>query len=162
MLAGNSGTATINVTPVAGFTGNVALAVTSTLPSGVTASFNPASTATSSVLTFAADNSAVSGNYQVNIRGTSGSITQTTSLTLVVHGPTFTLTPASNSLTINQGTSATDTITVNDLYGFTGNVNLQVSGLPAGVTGSFGTNPTGTTSVLTLTASASATNWTGN
>ncbi len=160
-LAGNSGTATINVTPVGGFTNNVAFSVTSILPSGVTASFSPISTASSSTLTFAVGSSTVAGNYQVTVSGSSGNITQSTSLMLVVHGPSFSLTSAKTSLSFGQGTSATDTITVNDLYGFTGNVNLQVSGLPAGVTGSFGTNPTGTTSVLTLTASTSAANWTG-
>ena len=161
VLAGNSGTATINVTTVGGFTSNVALSVASTLPSGVTASFSPDSTTTSSVLKFTADSSAVPGNYQVNVRGTSGSITQSTSLMLVVHGPSFTLTASNTSLTISQRTSVKDTITVNDLYGFTDKVDLQVSGLPAGVTGSFGTNPTSTTSVLTLTASTSAASWTG-
>jgi subtilase family serine protease len=161
VLAGNSNTATINVTPVGGFTSSVALSITSTLPDGVTASFSPTTTASSSVLTFVVASSTVSGNYLVTVSGTSGSITQSTSLTLVVHGPSFSLTPASTSLSFSQGKSVTDTITVNDLYGFTGNVNLEVSGLPPGVTGSFATNPTGTTSVLTLTASTSAANWTG-
>lgn len=161
VLVGNSSTATINVTPVGGFADSVALSVTSTLPSGVTASFNPASTTSSSALTFAVANSTVAGNYQVTVSGTSGSITQSTSLTLVVHGPSFSLSPSNASPSLNQGNSVNDTITVNALYGFTGNVSLDVSGLPAGVTGSFGTNPTGTSSVLTLTASASAANWTG-
>jgi len=161
VLAGNSGTVNINVTPVDGFTSNVALAVTSTLPTGVTASFSPASTSSSSVLTFMVGSATFSGNYPVTVSGTYGSIVQTTALTLVVHGPSFTLTPASSSLQLNQGTSATDTITVNDLYGFTGNVTLQVSGLPAGMTGTFGTNPSAATSLLTLTGSSSAVNWNG-
>ena len=79
---------------------------------------------------------------------------ETTTVNLAVHGPSFTLSTSQYGLTVNPGASATSTITVNPLYGFTGAVNLQVSGLPAGLTGSFGTNPTSTTSVLTLQASA--------
>jgi hypothetical protein len=45
---------------------------------------------------------------------------------------------------------------VTELDGFAGSVNLAASGLPAGVTASFGTNPTTSASTLTLTASSSA------
>jgi hypothetical protein len=49
-----------------------------------------------------------------------------------------------------------DTITVTPLGGFTGSVTLSASGLPAGVTASFATNPTTASSALTLAATASA------
>jgi subtilase family serine protease len=71
--------------------------------------------------------------------------------------PSFTLSASPSSLTITQGSSGTSTITVNDLGGFTGSVTLAASGLPSGVTATFGTNPTTSTSVLTLTASSTAT-----
>jgi hypothetical protein len=60
-------------------------------------------------------------------------------------------------LTITQGSSATDTITVTDVSPFAGSVTLAASGLPSGVTAAFGTNPTTGSSVLTLTASSTAT-----
>jgi hypothetical protein len=60
-------------------------------------------------------------------------------------------------LSITQGKTATDTLTVTDVNGFTGSVTLAVSGLPSGVTVAFGANPTTSTSVLTFTASATAT-----
>ncbi len=41
---------------------------------------------------------------------------------------------------------------MNPQYGFTGKVNLSVSGLPSGVTASFAPNPTTGFSTLTLTA----------
>jgi hypothetical protein len=71
--------------------------------------------------------------------------------------PDFTLSASPSSLTVTQGNSGTSTITVNPVNGFTGSVTLSASGLPAGVTASFGTNPTTSSSVLTLTASSTAT-----
>jgi uncharacterized membrane protein len=161
VLQGSSATATISVTNAGGFSDSVNLAVTSTLPSGVTASFNPTSTTGSSVLTLTASNSAAQGSYPVTITGTSGTMTESTTINVVVRGPSFTLSSSQSTLSVSQGNSATPTITVNPLYGFTGNVDLQVSGLPSGLTASFGTNPTSATSVLTLTASSTAGPWSG-
>ena len=71
--------------------------------------------------------------------------------------PDFSLSASPASLSVTQGSSGSSTITVNPVNGFTGSVSLSASGLPAGVTASFGTNPTTSTSVLTLTASSTAT-----
>ena len=70
--------------------------------------------------------------------------------------PGFTLAPSASSLSVAQGSSATDTIAVTDAGGFTGSVTLSVSGLPSGVTVTFGTNPTTGSSLLTFVASSSA------
>jgi hypothetical protein len=160
---GASGTATVSVTDAGGFTGSVTLAVTSALPSGVTASWGTNPTTGTSVLTLTATSSALPGTTQMTITGTSGSLTETTRITLSVHGPSFSLSTSPVSLSIGLGASGTSTITVNSLYGFTGNVTLAVtSGLPSGVTASWGTNPTSGTSVLTLTASSTAAGGTAN
>jgi len=71
--------------------------------------------------------------------------------------PNFTLSASPSSLNVTQGTSGNSTITVTPSGGFTGSVTLSASGLPAGVTASFGTNPTTSTSVATFTASSTAT-----
>jgi hypothetical protein len=71
-------------------------------------------------------------------------------------GPTFTLGTNPGSVSVQQGSEVPITITVSDLNGFTGSVNLSASGLPTGVTTGFSPNPTATTSTLTFTASASA------
>lgn len=71
--------------------------------------------------------------------------------------PDFSLTDSPSSLTVTQGTSGTSTVTVHPAGGFTGSVTLSASGLPAGVTATFGTNPTTATSVVTFTASSTAT-----
>src|SRR5208282_5178811 len=71
-------------------------------------------------------------------------------------GPNFSLSASPSSVTITQGASGTSTITVAPENGFTGNVSLSASGLPSGVTASFNPTSTSGTSVLTLTASATA------
>jgi hypothetical protein len=71
--------------------------------------------------------------------------------------PTFTLSPSASTLAVTEGSSATDTLSVVDLNGFTGSVTLAASGLLSGVTAAFATNPTTATSIMTLTASSTAT-----
>jgi hypothetical protein len=152
---GASGTDTITVTDVSPFNGSVTFTA-SGMPSGVTASFSPASSVSSSVLSLTASATATVGPASVTITGTSGTFSATTTIALTITAkPTFTL--MAPTLSITQGKTATDTITITDVGGFTGNVTLAVSNLPAGVTCTFGTNPATTTSVMTCTASATAT-----
>jgi len=156
---GSSGTDTISVTDISPFSGSVTLAA-SGLPSGVTAAFGTNPATGSSVLTLAASSTATVGTSTVTITGTSGAITETTAVALTVVAktpPSFTLASSASTLSLSQGSSATDTITVTGVGGFTGSVALTASGLPSGVTAAFGTNPTTGSSVLTLTASSSAT-----
>ena len=56
--------------------------------------------------------------------------------------PSFTITAATAALTVTPGGSTADTVTVAGAGGFAGSVTLGISGLPTGVTASFGTNPT--------------------
>ncbi len=156
---GASATDTISVTDVSPFSGSVTLAA-SGLPSGVTAAFGTNPATGSSVLTLTASSSATVETSTVTITGTSGSITETTTVALTVIAktpPSFTLAPSASTLSVLQGNSATDTITVADVGGFIGSVALAASGLPSGVTAAFGTNPTTGSSVMTLTAGSSAT-----
>jgi hypothetical protein len=71
--------------------------------------------------------------------------------------PNFSLSASPSSLSVTQGSSGSSTITVTPSGGFTGSVSLSASGLPAGVTATFGTNPTTSTSTVTFTASPTAT-----
>lgn len=71
--------------------------------------------------------------------------------------PDFTLSASSGTVTVVQGSSATDTIEIGRISGSTGNIALGVSGLPAGVHASLVPNPAdGTQSMLTLTADPDA------
>ncbi|MBZ5686352.1 MAG: hypothetical protein LAP86_15080 [Acidobacteriia bacterium] len=77
--------------------------------------------------------------------------------------PDFTIGASPSSVTVNQGSSGTSTITITSLSGFNSATTLSASGLPSGVTAAFSTNPVtppangSATSTLTLTASSSAT-----
>jgi subtilase family serine protease len=71
--------------------------------------------------------------------------------------PSFTLSASPSSVSVTQGGSGGSTITVTDIGGFSGSVTLSASGLPGGVTATFGTNPTTSTSTVTFTASSTAT-----
>jgi kumamolisin len=162
---GSSGTSTISVTDVGGFSGSVTLAA-SGLPSGVTAAFATNPTTGTSVLTLTASSTATTGSSTVTITGTSGSLTATTTLALTVSAtatPNFTISASPASLTVTQGSSGASTITITSTGGFSSATTLSASGLPSGVTAAFSTNPVtpaanGTvTSTLTLTASATAT-----
>jgi hypothetical protein len=155
VVQGKSGTSTVTVNDLNGFTGEVTLSATG-LPSGVTASFVPNPTTGSSVLTLTASSSAAIGSATITIKGTSGSLTASTTLALTIPAPSFTLGASPASLTVAQGASGKSTITVTGQNGFTGSVTLAASGLPSGVTAAFATNPTTGSSVLTLTASGSA------
>src|SRR6266478_5169837 len=71
--------------------------------------------------------------------------------------PGFSLSASPASLTFLQGAGGSTTITIHPLNGFSGNVNLTASGLPSGVSASFGTNPATTSSLLTLSATGTTT-----
>jgi hypothetical protein len=83
---GNAGNATVMITET-DFSGAIALSA-SGLPSGVTASFNPASTSTQSILNFAVSSSAALGTSTVTISGKSGNVTQSTTLALTISSST--------------------------------------------------------------------------
>src|SRR5262245_4975714 len=72
--------------------------------------------------------------------------------------PDFALSASPASLTINRGASGTSTITIARTGGFASSVAMSAGGLPTGVTASFAPpSTTGDSSVLTLTASTTAT-----
>jgi RHS repeat-associated protein len=79
------------------------------------------------------------------------------SLTGTGAGTGFTQSVLPASLNVTQGSNGMSTITVADVGGFTGSVNLTASGLPSGVTASFNPASTTSTSTLTLAATSSAT-----
>jgi len=162
---GGSGSSTITVHDVNGFSGSVTLSA-SGLPSGVTASFGTNPTTGTSVLTLTASATATTGAATVTITGTSGSLTASTTLALTVNSsatPNFSVSASPTSVTVTQGSSGTSTITVTSTGGFNSATTLSASGLPSGVTATFSTNPVtppangSASSTLTLTASGSAT-----
>jgi hypothetical protein len=126
---GGSGTSTVTVTPLSGFTGSVTLSA-SGLPSGVTGVFAPNPTTSTSTLTLTASATATTGTSTITVTGVSGSLTHTTTFQLTVTGaggPAVTLTPT--SLTFPKRlvgtTSPTKAITVLN----SGTATLNISGI---------------------------------
>jgi lysophospholipase L1-like esterase len=101
---GASGMSTITITRTGGFSSSVTLSA-SGLPSGVTATFNPASTSTtgtSSALTLTVSSAATAGMTSIAITGAGGGLTRTTTVILTVAGGGggtggVTITPVINS-----------------------------------------------------------------
>jgi hypothetical protein len=153
---GATSTSAIYVNALGGFTGSVNLSV-SGVPNGVTASWSTNPTAGSSVLTLTADTSGPTGVYPLTITGTSGTLTATTTLFLTVYAPGFSIAPLSSTMTVSPSSPGSDTIVVTDLGDFSGIVTLTIGRLPDGVTASLSQNPTIGNSVLTLSATDSAT-----
>ncbi|WP_263377318.1 S53 family peptidase [Granulicella paludicola] len=154
---GGSTTATVTVTPVNGFTGQVTLsAIPVGSPAGVSASIANTIVAAGSetTITIATTSTTPPGNQMVAITGTANGLTQTAYVRLAI--PDFSLTVASPTLYINQSSSATDTITVDALNGFSTPVALSLSTLPPGITGALSATSTTTTSTLTLKAANAA------
>jgi lysophospholipase L1-like esterase len=159
-----SATSTITVTPSGGFTGSVTLSATAV--AGGTVSFSPNPTTATSVMTVAVPANAQPGTYTLTVTGTSGTLTRSAPVSVVVTQVVpqdFTLSVTPTTLSLAQGTSATVSVGIPRIQGFPGSVQLTASGLPAGVTAAFSPNPaTGATSTLTLTASSTATVGTAN
>lgn len=82
---GNSVSYTINLNETNDFLNPVALFV-SGLPSGITATFNPTAPVpvTTATLTLNVSGSVVPGTYNLTVQGTSGALTRTTPITLIV------------------------------------------------------------------------------
>jgi hypothetical protein len=147
---------TTTITPLNGFSDPVTLAV-SGLPSGANGSFSPNPATATSTLSVSTTAATPPGSYPLTISGTSGSLSHSTSATLVVSGGgggDFTLSAAPASQSVPRGGSTTYTITVNPSGGFTGAVTLSASGGQPGSTYSFNPNPTTSTSTLTVQTNA--------
>ena len=138
--AGNATSYTATITPSGGFTGTVGLSA-SGLPAGATASFNPGSVtggSGSSTLTISTSAATAAGSYTITITGADGPLVHSTTVTLVVTAPpNFTISASPTSLSVRRGSSGSYTVTVGSQNGFTGTVNLTVSGVPSRTTATF-------------------------
>ena len=161
-VQGGSTSSTVTVVPVNGYNSTVTFAAAG-LPSGVTASFSPASSTGSTTLTLKASASAAVGTATVSIGGSDGTISHTTSVSLTVNPsggvPDFGLSVSPSSATLAQGTNTSATVSVTPTNGFNSTVSYSASGLPSGVTATF--NPTSSLTGSTVTLAASATAATG-
>lgn len=145
---------TVTIGSVGGFNSSVSFGQAG-LPAGATAGFSPTSVNGSGNSTFTVNTgTAAPGTYPITITGTSGVLSHSTSVSLTVLPPDFSLTLSSSTPSTKQGQGTTVTVTVGALYGLTGSVALALGGTPpTGLTAVF--NPVSITgsgrSTLTLT-----------
>ena len=153
VVQGASTSYTVTITPSGGFTGSVTLSA-SGLPAGAAASFAPNPATSTSTMSVTTSSTTPTGSYPLTITGTSGTLSHTASVTLIVTAaatPNFTLSASPSSQTVTQGASTSYTVTITPSGGFTGSVTFSASGLPAGATASFAPNPATSTSSMTVT-----------
>src|SRR5437867_2250515 len=152
---GGSTSYSVTISPTGGISGQVTLSV-SGLPSGSNGSFAPNPASASSTLSVTTSASTPIGAYTLTITGVSGTLTHTTTVTLVVSPPPdFTLSASPASRTVTPGGATSYNVTISTTGGFSGQVTLSVSGLPGGGNGSFAPNPASASSTLSVTTSAS-------
>jgi hypothetical protein len=160
---GGAATYTVSVTPLNGFTSDVALSLTGLTSSQAAWSFSPAvipggsGTAT---LTVSTSGSISPSTYPLSVAGSSGTTSRSATGSLTVSPPPdfgLALTPAAQ--TVTAGGTASSTARITALNGFGGTAVLSVSGLPANV-GSTTVSPTqvagGGTAQVTATTSPTA------
>jgi uncharacterized membrane protein len=160
---GQTATYTVTVTRVNGFTGSVSLAA-SNLPSGATATWQRSDGTSSNVVPPSLNSATLkiqtasttpNATSQPLITATSGKLTHTTTVTLVVQSasrPNFTLAASPASQSVLQGDQTTYSLNVNRTGGFNGSVSLSIAGLPQGAVASWSpsTAVSGTSSSATL------------
>ncbi len=168
VVAGNSTSYTVSVTPSGGFTGTVGLSV-SGAPSGVTATLSPTSIgggSGSSTLSISTSSSAATGTFTLTITGASGTLSHSATASLTVTPPpNFSLSATPASQTVTAGGPTSYTVSVSPANGFSSAVGLSVSGAPSGVTAtlsmaSIGGGSGSSTLNVTTTAATAANTYT--
>jgi hypothetical protein len=156
VLPGGATSYSVSISPTGGFTGQVTLSVSGLPGGGGSGSFAPNPATTSTTLSVTTSTITPTGGYTLTITGVSGSLTHTTTVSLVViPPPDFTLSDSPVSQTVTQGGSTSYSVSISPTGGFTGQVTLSVSGLPGGASGSFAPNPATASSTLSVTTSTS-------
>jgi len=154
---GNRKTYTVNVAFLNGFNTSVSFSV-SGLPSGATGTFSPSSVvrSASSTLSVTTSKATPIGSYPLTITATSGTLTHTTQVMLVVADFSISVSPSSQA--VSRGADTTYGVTVTPLGPFVGTVTFKVTGSPALTSSSF--NPTSVTgsgsSTLTISSQQNA------
>ena len=157
---GSGTTYTVTTTALNGFAATVNLAVTG-LPANATATFTPASVAGAGNATLTVTTAANTppGSSTLTITGTSGSLTRTATAGLVVNAsppPDFSVSATPGSRSVTQGGATSYTVTSSAVNGFTGTVNLAISGLPASAMASFSPASIAGAGSATLTVTTAA------
>ncbi len=141
---GGSGNTTVAAVLTGGW--DAAITWSASVPTGVTASFNPVTSQApgsgDSILTLDTTSTITPGTYTITVTGSGNAITHTATFSLIVTPPgTFTLSASPTSVSVAQGSSGTSTITSAISETFDSAITLTTTGVPTGVTVSFSGNP---------------------
>ncbi len=160
VLPGDTAAYTLSLTASASFTAPVTLTLQGA-PSGATASFDPSPVTPpgTSQLYITTTASTVAGIYAMTVTGTSGVLTDTANLTLIVISktPSFTMSISPTTCIAKANQIVSYTAVVSGVNGFSEPVTLTVVGLPPGITAAWGVNPVApdNPSILTLSIPSS-------
>lgn len=169
----NSNSTTITITPVNGFSGTVTFTCTAGLPSSATCLFTSINSTSSTLVIQGVPANTTAGNFTVTVKGTSGAVSASTTVSLTVTATTqsFSLTSSLNggTLTVGQGqTSGPVTFTVTSTStpsfivtsGTSSSTALPVtyscSGLPSESMCTFAPNATSSATSVTVTITTTA------
>ena len=138
IIAGNSASYTITISPTGGYNGNVNLGY-SGLPPGSTAMLNPTTipgASGSATLTVSTATSTAQNVYPITINATSGPLSHSTIANLGVRSSApdwnASISPSSQSAAV--GSTASYAITIVPANGFSADLTITVDGLPPGAT----------------------------
>jgi len=136
--AGSGTSYAVNIAPSNGFNGSLSYSL-SGLPSGTSQSFSSNSITPpdtlASTLSVGTSNSTPAGTYPLTITATSGILTHTPQVTLVVANFSVLASPA--SLSLSRSSKGSYTVKVTASGPFSSSVTFSVSGLPNRTTASF-------------------------
>jgi hypothetical protein len=158
---GSVATFTIRLSSAYGFAGSVNLNATPPTATSMTAASNPNSVSlltgtASSTLTVLVPSTTPTGTFTMNLTGYSGKISHLVQAFLLIVSPPpqdFTIVANATSMTLSQGSSATASLTISSVSGFSGIVNLTATVSPM-----IGNGPTAALnpSKVTLTSGGNA------
>lgn len=156
LSAGVTGTSTITVLPINGFTGTINLAYSAMPTSGLTCTLTPNSVTLGSSGTSALScTGTAAGSYSVTVTGSTTGLSHSASVAFTVVVPDFTLTYPTTIGPINPSAVGKANITVTPVYGFTGTIIFTVSTAPsANITVSLTPMSIITSGVVTLKVNA--------
>ena len=124
-----SGTSTITLARVNGFTGAVTLATSTSPTTGLTCSLSAASITLGTSQTSTLSCGGADGTYNVTVTGTSGTVSHSARLAYTLQD--FTISASPTSLSSATGASLTSLITISPVGGFTGTVTLTAIASPS-------------------------------
>lgn len=158
---GSTAPYTVTINPSNSFSGTVNLSA-SGLPAGAAATFNPSGATTTSSLTISTTTAVAAGTYPFTIKGTSGSLSHSTSATLVVSATgDFSISVTPTSQTVHRGSSVRYTVKVTASGGFNSTVTFSVRGLPSRTSSGFSPSSVSGSGTSTLTVSTRSRTATG-